>query len=69
MTLIENAHRTLPPQLAQAIVEKELLGWHVVCAVTGDLVPLSSLKYWSVDRQECYKNAEAALAAFQKTDP
>ena len=38
-------------------------GDHVICAVTGAHVPLHELKYWSVDRQEAYADAEASLEA------
>jgi hypothetical protein len=38
-------------------------GDHVVCAVTGALIPLEELRYWSVERQEPYVDAEASLAA------
>lgn len=36
-------------------------GSHVVCAVTGATIPLDELRYWSVDRQEPYVDAEASL--------
>ena len=38
-------------------------GDHVVCAVTGSKIPLHELKYWSVERQEAYVDAEASLKA------
>ena len=38
-------------------------GDHVVCAVTGTRIALHDLKYWSVDRQEPYVDAEASLKA------
>ena len=38
-------------------------GDHVVCAVTGAHIPLHELKYWSVERQEAYVDAEASLNA------
>lgn len=39
-------------------------GDHVLCAVTGRTIPLETLRYWSVLRQEAYADAEAsALAA------
>jgi len=41
-------------------------GDHVVCAVTGTRIPLHELKYWSVERQEPYINAEASLKAETK---
>jgi hypothetical protein len=40
-------------------------GDHVVCAVTGSRIPLHELKYWSVERQEPYVDAEASLKAEQ----
>src|SRR5690348_546831 len=40
-------------------------GDHVVCAVTGARIPLHELKYWSVERQEPYVDAEASLRAEQ----
>jgi hypothetical protein len=42
-------------------------GDHVVCAVTGARVPLHELRYWSVERQEPYVDAEASLAADQRS--
>ena len=38
-------------------------GDHVVCAVTHQPIPLSDLKYWSVERQEAYMSADASLQA------
>lgn len=40
-------------------------GDYVVCAVTGQKIPLEALRYWSVDRQEAYSDAAAALQAEQ----
>lgn len=39
-------------------------GDHVVCALSGDHISLSDLKYWSVNRQEAYASADLALKAF-----
>lgn len=36
-------------------------GDFVKCAVTGEHIPLSQLRYWSVERQEAYAKPEAAL--------
>jgi hypothetical protein len=41
-------------------------GDHVVCAVTHQPIPLSDLKYWSVERQEAYSSAAASLQAEKK---
>ncbi len=38
-------------------------GDHVVCAVTGTPIPLHELRYWSVERQEPYIDAETSLRA------
>lgn len=38
-------------------------GDHVVCAVTGRLIALEDLRYWSVARQEAYASAHASLDA------
>lgn len=35
-------------------------GSHVVCAVTGQQIPLDMLRYWSAARQEPYADAAAA---------
>jgi hypothetical protein len=42
-------------------------GSFVVCAVTGVQIPLEALRYWSVDLQEAYGTAAAALKRFQET--
>jgi hypothetical protein len=36
-------------------------GAYVSCAVTGQRIPLSELRYWNVDRQEAYVDAAASL--------
>jgi hypothetical protein len=41
-------------------------GDHVVCAVTGVRIPLHDLKYWSVERQEPYADADSSLKAEQR---
>jgi len=38
-------------------------GDHVTCAVSGEKIPLDRLRYWSVERQEPYVDAEASLKA------
>ncbi|BBC71508.1 conserved hypothetical protein [Altererythrobacter sp. B11] len=35
-------------------------GSYVLCAVTGEPIPLEELRYWSVDRQEPYASPEIA---------
>lgn len=37
-----------------------IAGNHVVCAVSGQAIPLEALRYWSVDRQEAYASCEIA---------
>ncbi len=38
-------------------------GDHVLCAVTGVVIPIEQLRYWSVERQEPYADAAASLEA------
>ncbi|WP_294335041.1 DUF2093 domain-containing protein [uncultured Sphingomonas sp.] len=38
-------------------------GDHVLCAVTGERIPVDMLRYWSVARQEPYASPEAATKA------
>jgi hypothetical protein len=38
-------------------------GDHVVCATTGQAIPLEELRYWSVIKQEPYVSAEASTRA------
>ena len=38
-------------------------GDHVVCAVTGQAIPLEELRYWSVVKQEPSVSAEASARA------
>jgi hypothetical protein len=41
-------------------------GDHVVCAVTGQKIPLDELRYWSIARQEAYVDAEASAKAEER---
>lgn len=57
-----------PPMIAQIRYDTpdfEVLraGTHVRCAVSGELIPLDSLLYWSVEYQEAYRSAVEAGAA------
>lgn len=35
-------------------------GNHVICAVSGEAIPIEALRYWSVERQEAYATPELA---------
>lgn len=39
-------------------------GDHVICAVTGQKIPLQDLRYWSHELQEPYASAEAAAKRY-----
>jgi len=41
-------------------------GDHVICAVTGQPIPLEQLRYWSVARQEAYVSALASTQAEER---
>ena len=38
-------------------------GDHVLCAITGHVIPLEELRYWSVIKQEPYASAEISTRA------
>ena len=38
-------------------------GEFVLCAVTGQKILLDDLRYWSIDRQEAYVDADASTKA------
>lgn len=38
-------------------------GDFVLCAVTGQKIPLDDLRYWSIDRQEAYIDAATSTHA------
>ena len=40
-------------------------GDHVVCALSGEKIPLDNLRYWNVARQEAYASAALATKAEQ----
>ncbi|MGL4495888.1 MAG: DUF2093 domain-containing protein [Beijerinckiaceae bacterium] len=42
-------------------------GQFVRCATTGKAIPLDELRYWSVDRQEAYFDADASLTRTLQT--
>jgi len=42
-------------------------GDHVLCAVTGATISLHDLRYWSVERQEAYADAEASFEAERRS--
>lgn len=39
-------------------------GAYVRCAATGARIALAALKYWNVDKQEAYADAQAAAKGF-----
>lgn len=55
----------------EAILEYGDAEFHIVkpgafvrCAVTGAAILVKDLKYWSVDKQEAYADASAAMRGF-----
>lgn len=41
-------------------------GDHVLCAVTGEVIDLDDLRYWSVERQEAYASADISVRAAEE---
>ena len=35
-------------------------GNHVICAISGEVIPLEELRYWSAEHQEAYASCEIA---------
>ena len=52
------------PEVKYAAYETKIAEYFVTCATTNEQIPLTDLKYWNVDRNETYKDAEAALARY-----
>ena len=44
-------------------------GDFVRCAVTGDVIAMAELRYWSVERQEAYASPAAALQRHKQLLP
>jgi hypothetical protein len=42
-------------------------GRYVLCAVTGQKIPLEALRYWSAELQEAYAGPTEALKRWQET--
>tara|TARA_Y100000766_G_scaffold176979_1_gene151975 strand:- start:634 stop:837 length:204 start_codon:yes stop_codon:yes gene_type:complete len=43
-------------------------GTYVICSVSKKRIPLSELKYWSVERQEPYFDAENSFVREKETN-
>ena len=43
-------------------------GTYVICPVSKKRIPLSELKYWSVERQEPYLDAETSFIREKETN-
>lgn len=54
-----------PAQIHYHTPEFDILrpGSYVLCAVSGERIPLNELKYWSAEFQEAYRSAAEATAA------
>jgi len=44
-------------------------GAYVVCAVTGEHIPLDELRYWNFKRQEAYVSCEVSYQRELECDP
>lgn len=56
-----------PAQLRYGDGDFEIVeaGAYVVCAITGRPIALEDLRYWNVERQEAYVDAEASFEAWR----
>jgi hypothetical protein len=69
-----NRFERRPPAHGEALIEYldgdfRVLrpGAFVRCAVTGEVIPVEDLRYWSVDLQEAYASREAVLQRLAAT--
>lgn len=51
---------------AFTLCNRLLSDWYVNCSVTGEPISVADLKYWNVERQEAYKDAETGLKRYQE---
>ncbi|MEM1133612.1 MAG: DUF2093 domain-containing protein [Pseudomonadota bacterium] len=66
--LLSNKNRMAKLQYLPGTFRIVSSGDHVVCAVSGERIPLEDLRYWSVTRQEPYSTAEISVeAALEET--
>ena len=42
-------------------------GSYVLCAVTGEKIPVARLRYWSAELQEAYANAQVSTKRWLET--
>ena len=61
--LMSNSHRVARVHYMANGFRLLSTGDHVICAVTGDEIPLDDLRYWSVVFQEPYASAEISTRA------
>ena len=61
--LMSNSHRVARVHYMANGFRLLSTGDHVICAVTGDEIPLDDLRYWSVVLQEPYASAEISTRA------
>ncbi len=67
MNMMERTNRPAVLQYLDGEYRVVQQGTYVICAVTGGQIPLDDLRYWNVDLQEAYANAEAANARYRQT--
>ena len=60
--LTRSSHASGEARLRYLDADIEMIapGDYVVCAVTSRKIPIQALRYWSVDLQEAYWDADAA---------
>jgi hypothetical protein len=63
MMLMSNRGRAARVQYLAGTFRILSPGDHVLCAVTGQPIPLDDLRYWSVERQEAYSTPDLSVAA------
>ena len=62
LTSIPDAQREAQMQYFDGHYKMVVAGAYVICAATERKIPVEILRYWSVDLQEAYYDAEASHA-------
>lgn len=68
--MLTKSSSRLPGEARMKYLDMELQqlspGDFVLCAVTKKKIPVEAIRYWSVDRQEAYYDADIANAAMME---
>lgn len=47
--------------IIQQQMKKLLSEWGIHCSITGDMISLATIRYWNMERNEAYRDADVML--------